>query len=135
MDGLSKYARIMLDCGNADFAMLDNVFSELSEDAHARSNNDLEEVIKEAESLNDLLGTVYNNIQYEVAMYILTHSKSRYIKGKASELITQIVIPNCLATRFDTDLDEVVQWNEDVQNNAKKLWRYWLNECYDNFNF
>ena len=135
MDAVTKYCMLKLSCGYEVLAMLENVFSELAKDAYSKEwcVSTLNEVIAESETLNELLATVYNHIQWEILMHINTKSKSRYILQKVSEMLNCDVAANCLCTCFNSDLDNiVVDWSSTVEQNASKLWLYWLNQKYEN---
>ena len=133
MDGATKYIMLKLDCGCSDLAMLENVFSELAEDAYSKEwcVSTLNEVVAESETLNELLATVYSHIQWEILMCINTKSKSRYILQKVAETINCNVEANCLNTYFNSDLDSIVDWSSTVEANAKELHKYWLKQRYD----
>lgn len=133
MNAVTKYCMLKLDCGQSDLAMLENVFSELAEDSYSKEwcVSTLDEVIAESETLNELLATVYNHIQWEVLMCINTTSKSRYILQKVSETINCNAEANCLNTCFNSDFDSVVDWSSTVEANAKELHKYWLRQRYD----
>ena len=53
MNAVTKYCMLKLDCGQSDLAMLENVFSELAEDAYSKEwcVSTVDEVV--AESFGD----------------------------------------------------------------------------------
>ena len=142
------YIMEKLNCGSADLCMLDELYSTLGE-----ACVDAEEVVKEADDLNYLLGTLYRAITDAVAYEVeeiakteegvqvcikengeikefkyllMTDSIKEQLLKKVEEMQDTYPFCNCLDTHFQNDLDQTVDWEASVRSNAEDLIQYWF---------
>lgn len=132
MDGATKYLMRRLDCGYNDLQMLDNLYSTLVFSINKDSEATIYDIIENHTSLNDLLSTIYTDIQFAIAWEILKTSKSRYTQKKANAIaLNPTVYANYIDTHFCEDIEQIIDWEVDVKANAKALRKYWLKQRYD----
>lgn len=131
MTSLEAYACEMLDCGTADLYLLDNIYSTLAEDAYNRKDL-LDEIPKP--TLNQLLFETYLYVTQEIqkrTIQLLKKDNSLLPKykakllNKANGLTKYEPYTNCIDTHFQNNLDDTVDWDEDVTANATYLINYW----------
>lgn len=132
LTSLELYTTETLNCGTADLTMLDNIYSVLAEDAQERK-----EIFEEFPnpSLNTLLFETYITITYAVQEKVNELIKKEKINPeyknkltkKAKELTEETPYANCLDTYFQNDLDQTVDFDKNVTENAKELINYWKN--------
>lgn len=142
------YTMEKLNCGSADLCMLDELYSTLGE---ACVNT--EEIVREADNLNYLLGVLYSvvtrTVAYEVEdiakteegtqvsvkengeikefkYLLMTDSIKRQLLKKVEEMTSTCPYCNCLDTYFQNDLDQTVDWEAGVRSNAEDLIQYWF---------
>lgn len=132
MNGATKYLMCRLGCGYNDLQMLDNLYSNLVFSINKDSEATIYEIIDNHTSLNDLLSTIYTDIQFAIAWEILKTSKSRYTQEKAKAIaLNPTVYANYIDTHFCEDIEQIIDWEVDVKANAKALRKYWLRQRYD----
>lgn len=130
LTSLKLYATETLNCGTADLIMLDNIYSVLAEDAQERK-----EIFEEFPnpSLNTLLFETYMTITYAVQEKVNELIKKEKVNPeyknkltkKAKELTEETPYANCLDTYFQNDLDQTVDFDKNITENAKELINYW----------
>ena len=143
-----KILTTLFNCGYADLSMLDDCFSELAEEA-CDPMDILEELLNNGNlNLNNFLYEVYREITDKV------YTKAHVMLSNKSELTTEIELPenldatnvleqinnrinentpftNCMATHFQNELDEVIDWSESVEHNAINVIKYLIENYED----
>ena len=154
-----KYMTAKLQCGYANLELLDNLYSELGEEC-----TDPDTLVRDSESLNDLIYSLYAEVTSDIANYIAKfvnntadseedtiddYIETEYCEETEEEhkrihdLMTRAVeenikklensspCANCSASRFDNDLDQVVDWEYSLHDNAINLIKYWVKQLED----
>ena len=138
MSSLEKFATDILDCGTADLSMLDDLYSTLGNEVIGDHNSFLKGICSEYQNnidLNVILYELYywvtNAIQEEIRENLENDAWPEYSKEKEfflkqnDKLNEYSPYTNFLDTHFQNDLDDTVDWDTSVQENAIKLLEYW----------
>ena len=145
LSALECYVIDKLQCGVADFCMLDNVYSTLGEECY-----NAEDLVDYSRDLNDLLYHAYTSIMAKVQEYILdmledekgldvviddkvkyiefTEDNKEAISKLANKLSEYSPYCNCLDTSFQSDLDQTVDFEASLSSNAEYLITYWAED-------
>ena len=154
--GLECYAMDKLQCGSADLSMLDHIYSTLGEDVYdtedlVSETDDLNELLEKA---YDQISEAVKDKLYEIADYEdnievtlrhrdndgdicdteiyyvleITEEIAEQLKELADELTENYACANCLDTHFKNDLDQVVDWDYNVEQNTIELIEYWIDK-------
>lgn len=138
---LECFAMDKLNCGIDDLQMLDYIYSPLGE-TYVNTYN----VVNRHDTLNDILSELFDSVLYDVCYYIRTLSRKDVIKFNddtelkiTAELGSKMrelaiieegygVYVNYLDTKFFGNLEDVIDWDLTVADNALLLIQYWLEE-------
>ena len=138
MSTVETYTSKKLQCGTADLVMLDKVYSVLASSAFNFYNGSRDEVIEDSTTLADLLYVTYTTISRTIDKTLKEKIEpvkdqeglGTYVGAKQENFnITPYV--NYLNTSFNSDLDDVVDWNKDVEDNAQMLLNKWVEDYFN----
>ena len=127
------YACTKLQCGRADLCMLEQVYSPLAESAFEAQGLTLDDVLEEYTTLEDLLYVTYKAVAGRVNKVLKEKVESvedqeavgSYVREQQENFTVRPFI-NYLCSRFNNDLDDVVDWDEDVEYNADLVFDKWV---------
>lgn len=145
LSALECYAIDKLQCGIADFCMLDNVYSTLGEECYNATD-----LVDESGDLNDLLYRSYTYIAERIQEAIFdmldieegldiaindevkhiefTEDNKEAISKLANNLTENYPYCNCLDTSFQSDLDQTVDFEASLSSNVEYLITYWAED-------
>ena len=154
-----KYMTAKLQCGYEDLSMLDNLYSELGEectdpDTLVRDSGSLNFLIyslytEVTSDIADYIVKFVNNtadsVEDTIDDYIETeyceeteeerkriHDRTtRAIEENIQKLENSSPYTNCSASCFNNDLDQVVNWEYSLHDNAINLIKYWVKQLED----
>lgn len=149
-----KCMTTMLQCGYADLDLLDNLYSELGEEcadeetilSESPSLNDIiyelysavqDNMVEylrnfvngtadsEEDTIDDYVETEYCEETEEERKRI--HDRiTRAVEENIEKLENSSPYANCSNSSFDSDLDQVVNWEYSLHDNAINLIKYWV---------
>lgn len=149
-----KCMTTMLQCGYADLDLLDNLYSELGEECadeetilseHPSLNDIIYELYSavqynmveylrnfvngtadsEEDTIDDYVETEYCEETEEERKRI--HDRiTRAVEENIQKLENSSPYANCSNSSFDSDLDQVVNWEYSLHDNAINLIKYWV---------
>ena len=127
------YACAKLQCGTEDLCMLEQVYSPLAESAFEARGFTLDDVLEEYTTLEDLLYVTYKAVADRVKKILKEKVKSvedqedlgSYVKERQENFTVRPSI-NYLCSRFDNDLDDIVDWDKDIGYNADLVFDKWV---------
>lgn len=154
-----KYMTAKLQCGYANLELLDNLYSELGEECTdpntlvkgSDSLNDLiyslytEVTINIVEYLTKFINNTADSVEDTIDDYIETEyggeteeerkriydRMTRAIEGNIQKLKNSSPYTNCSDSYFNNDLDQVVDWEYSLHDNAINLIKYWVKQLED----
>lgn len=139
MSTVEIYASEKLQCSTADLVMLDKVYSALANSAFRENGTNIGEVIEDNSTLQDLLYVTYSQISYAITSMLKEKVEAvKNQEGLSSTVSEQVDTFNCipsinfLFSRFDNDLDDVVDWDKGVEYNAELLMNQWVEDYFRN---
>ncbi len=132
---LELYVMTKLNCGSGDLEMLEELFSPLVDDLDSNANLNRDDLIKEeAETFNDLFYTLYKcaseniiNKASELLEKTEENDKEKYknIEEEIWQAKESYPYINFLDSSFGNDLDQTINWDKTIEENAKDLLEYW----------
>lgn len=128
MTPLERFATEVLNCGIDDLVLLKEVYSPLANEIIMDDGWEVEAISRGGSSgLNSILYELYQAVKWTVQYRLEELSKE---DDELKELVKKSNIDNnpqvnCLDSRFDSDLDQVIDWNSSVNENVKALIQYW----------
>ena len=154
-----KYMTAKLQCDYANLELLDNLYSELGEectdpDTLVRDSESLNDLIyslyievtsgmveyltkfvnntadSEEDTIDDYIETEYCEETQEERKRI--HDRiTRAVEENIKKLENSSPYTNRSDSRFDNDLDQVVDWDYSIHDNAINLIKYWVKQLED----
>lgn len=154
-----KCMTTMLQCGYADLDLLDNIYSELGEECadeetilsesptlndiiyelYSAVQDNMVEYLKnfingtadsEEDTIDDYIETEYCEETQEERKRI--HDRmTRAVEENIQKLENSSPYANCLDSRFDNDIDQIVNWEYSLRDNAINLIKYWVDSLED----
>lgn len=154
-----KVMTTMLQCGYADLDLLDNLYSELGEECadeetilsesptlndiiyelYSAVQDNMVEYLKnfingtadsEEDTIDDYIETEYCEETQEERKRI--HDRiTRAVEENIKKLENSSPYTNRSDSRFDNDLDQVVDWEYSIHDNAINLIKYWVKQLKD----
>ena len=149
-----KCMTTMLQCGYADLDLLDNLYSELGEEcadeetilSESPSLNDIIYELYSAvqdnmvEYLRNFVNGTADSEEDTIEDYVETeyceeteeerkriHDRiTRAVEENIEKLENSSPYANCSNSSFDSDLDQVVNWEYSLHDNAINLIKYWV---------
>ena len=127
----------VLKCGTADLCLLDELYSDLANEVMWEDwiSNNIRDVNA---TMDDLIYTLYKTVRNAVMDKLREIKNEEYIsqktKGCIDEIIDNILVdpyPNYLDSKFDSDLDQVIDWKGTVESNTMALIDYSLGDDVD----
>lgn len=159
MDTKTAALTTMLQCGSADLDMLDRLYSELGEECAdeetiLEENHTLNGIIYALYStvqfdmvtyLKNFVNSTADSEEDTIDDYIETEycEETKEERKRIHDLITRAVdenitklensypYANCLDSSFNSDLDQVVDWEYSLHDNAINLIEYWVRNLED----
>ena len=120
MTALECFATDVLGCGTSDLSMLDEVYSNLSYECGDPDYIIQNLLMDNNLDLNKLLEETYRIVKTEILSVIAKNSPDTDI----SEVEDREPYANCLDTHFDSALDQTVDWDKSIKENAEALIEY-----------
>ena len=154
-----KCMTTMLQCGYADLDLLDNLYSELGEECadeetilsenptlndiiyelYSAVQDNMVEYLKnfingtadsEEDTIDDYIETEYCEETQEERKRI--HDRmTRAVEENIQKLENSSPYANCLDSIIDNDIDQIVNWEYSLRDNAINLIKYWVDSLED----
>ena len=130
MTSVDTFATDILNCGTSDLSLLDEVYSKLADEVLG-GDWVKEEVMERQSDLNSILYTLYNTVKDAVIERMVSIYNTTDDEELASVIIENVndlnrpPYPNCLDSKFDSDLDQTIDWESDVDSNVEYIIDYW----------
>ena len=127
----------VLKCGTSDLFLLDELYSDLADEVmwdewvndNIRNYN---------ATMDELIYTLYKTVRNAVMDKLREIKNEEYTSQKTKDCIDEIIdnilidpYPNYLDSKFDSDLDQVIDWKGTVESNAMALIDYSLGDDAD----
>ena len=121
----------VLECGIDDFSLLDDIYSPLADEV--MYTDWVKECIRYGYTLNDLIYHLYSGVQTKIVKNLkqILKGDDKYVRRIIEKNIKNIeMVPyaNCQDSRFDSDIDQVINWDETIEQNTQHLIGYWKNQ-------
>ena len=126
---LERFATEVLQCGIDDLVLLERVYSPLANEVIMDDGWEVAAISCRGPSggINSILYELYQAVQWAVQDRLEELSQE---DDELEELVKKSDIDNypqvnCLDTRFDSDLDQVIDWDSSLDDNVEALIQYW----------